>query len=331
MSVTQYKICVEKILPHHQDEYDNLKMQSNSESHFQKLHAAFITKKIWPQDSKIRIAFTESGNNIKRTSISSIEQSSKKSEIPLKIDPLQEVVDSMTIQEAVKKIVKERIIPIVGLDIDFVENINDANVKVSFDPEGGAWSLVGTDCLYEKGPTMNLGWFDVATTIHEFGHCMGMIHEHQNPSANPIEWNENAVYNWAKTTQGWDEQTTENNIINRYSISQINGSKFDPLSIMLYFFPAELTTNNQGTHENLRLSGYDVEYLSSIYPKSNMKPDQFYEEIYHQSLESAKKDSKLGDSSSSSKEGKSIWIGLIILLSVVILGLLIWKNSKKSL
>lgn len=326
--ITQTRICVERMLPHHEIELQNLKAQSNSTHHFQKLKAAFVTKKIWPQGSKIRIAFLETGNQVPRTSLSSIQASTKANGYTLEIDPLQKVVEDMSVQEAIKKIVRERIQPIVGLSIEFVDNVDAANVRISFDPNGGAWSLVGTDCLHEKsGATMNLGWFDVATTIHEFGHLLGMIHEHQNPAGNPIHWNDSKVLKWARSTQGWDDKTTETNIIDRYSINQINGSTFDPLSIMLYFFPADLTTNNQGTHQNLRLSGHDVEYISKIYPQSPKSPELFYKSVYGESLEEAKKESNIVDKGmlSGGKGSKNIWIGLVIIIGIVLLGFLIWK------
>ena len=36
----------------------------------------------------------------------------------------------------------------------------------------------------------------------------------------------------------WNEQKVRLNVINKYSVDQINGTMFDPDSIMLYFFPA---------------------------------------------------------------------------------------------
>ena len=112
---------------------------------------------------------------------------------------------------------------------------------------------------------MNFGWFDVATVMHEFGHVLGMIHEHQNPNGNQIPWNTEAVYDWGKRTQGWDQKTIYNNIIKPYNVDSINGSVYDPKSIMLYFFPPSLTLNNKGTEQNNILSFGDVIYLADVY------------------------------------------------------------------
>jgi len=55
---------------------------------------------------------------------------------------------------------------------------------------------------------------------------------------------------------------------------------FDPKSIMLYFFPASITINNKGTHQNLRLSKKDVKFLNKMYPNSRENPDSFLKKIY---------------------------------------------------
>ena len=61
-------------------------------------------------------------------------------------------------------------------------------------PSDGAWSYVGTDCrdIPLNEPTMNLGFLDGGTAAHEFGHAIGLAHEHQNP-AGGIQWNEEVV------------------------------------------------------------------------------------------------------------------------------------------
>jgi hypothetical protein len=41
--------------------------------------------------------------------------------------------------------------------------------------------------------TMNLGFFDKATVLHEFGHAIGLIHEHQSPFKGGFEWDKDEV------------------------------------------------------------------------------------------------------------------------------------------
>ena len=131
-----------------------------------------------------------------------------------------------------------------------------------------------------------------ATTMHEFGHMLGMVHEHQNPRGKSIQWDDAKVYEWAKATQGWSDQMTDINILDKYDVNSLNGSEFDPLSIMLYFFPASLTLNHVGTHQNLRLSGEDVLWISKMYPKDHGKsPENFYENVYNQDINESIKQS----------------------------------------
>ena len=66
----------------------------------------------------------------------------------------------------------------------------------------------------------------------------------------------------------WTEQQTRHNILEKYTADQINGTKFDPQSIMLYFFPPSWTTNGVGTEQNEELSVVDKAYIRSpaMYP-----------------------------------------------------------------
>jgi len=296
-----------------------------------KLRAAFYTKKLWPINSKIRIGFIENGDQIKRSNIP----------ISKEVDPLQETVGNMSVIQAIKKIVRERIKPLVNLDIEFVDNVNQANVRISFDPKVGSYSLVGTDHLHKKsGATMNFGWFDVPTIIHEFCHMLGMIHEHQNPRGEAIKWDDEAVFAWAKKTQGWSEKTTETNIIDKYSNNIINGSNFDPDSIMLYFFPASLTTDNVGTKQNLKFSAEDVLWISKMYPiKDGITPQEFYKKIYNQKLEDAVKESKKKAAQAEedkdkdkSVDYKSIGIGIGIVIGIlVVVFFLKWLLKERNI
>ncbi len=40
---------------------------------------------------------------------------------------------------------------------------------------------------------MNLGFVDRSTVLHEFGHSLGLIHEHQSPFKGGFEWNKDEV------------------------------------------------------------------------------------------------------------------------------------------
>ena len=117
---------------------------------------------------------------------------------------------------------------------------------------------------------MNLGFLDGGTAAHEFGHAIGLAHEHQNP-AGGIQWNEEVVIReLAGSPNFWDEATTRHNVLRKYQADQVNGTAFDPDSIMLYFFPASWTLNGIGTKANEVLSRLDKEFIASakMYPKT---------------------------------------------------------------
>ena len=158
-----------------------------------------------------------------------------------------------------------------NLTFDF-NNAADAEIRIAFDADDGAWSYIGTDnrAIPSNQPTMNLGFLDGGTAGHEFGHAIGMAHEHQNP-AGGIEWNEAVV---VKSLSGppnnWDEAMIRHNVLEKYRVDQIQGTKFDADSIMLYFFPGTWVKSGVGTHANEVLSAVDKAYIASAqaYPKS---------------------------------------------------------------
>jgi hypothetical protein len=158
-----------------------------------------------------------------------------------------------------------------NLNFDF-NNAPNAEIRIAFDSNDGAWSYIGTDnrSIPSNQPTMNLGFMDGGTAAHEFGHAIGLAHEHQNP-AGGIEWNEAVVLrSLAGPPNNWDEATIRHNVLNKYTVDQVKGTKFDPHSIMLYFFPGSWVKSGVGTHANDVISAMDKAFIASAeaYPKS---------------------------------------------------------------
>ncbi|KAJ9643566.1 hypothetical protein H2199_004245 [Coniosporium tulheliwenetii] len=119
---------------------------------------------------------------------------------------------------------------------------------------------------------MNYGWFNEDTSeqefsrtvIHEFGHALGCVHEHQSPNAF-IDWDRDAVYA-EFALQGWSSSDVDNNIFNRYTAAATEESLFDINSIMMYFFPGRLVKSNVGSPVNYVLSVTDKAMINTIYP-----------------------------------------------------------------
>jgi hypothetical protein len=146
-------------------------------------------------------------------------------------------------------------------------NASDAEIRITFDPNDGAWSNVGTDCrsVPLNQPTMNLGFMDGGTVAHEFGHAIGMGHEHQNP-AGGLQFDAAVVTrDLSGPPNRWTPEQIRFNVLEKYAVDQIRGTNFDPQSIMLYFFPARWTTNGIGTEANEVLSETDKTFIASTY------------------------------------------------------------------
>lgn len=117
---------------------------------------------------------------------------------------------------------------------------------------------------------MNLGFMEGGTAAHEFGHAIGLAHEHQNPKIG-IEWNEAKVFSeLSRPPNNWDAETIRHNVLNKYKVDQIKGAEFDPHSIMLYFFPDTWVKSGVGTKANSVLSALDQSFIAGAeaYPKT---------------------------------------------------------------
>ena len=101
--------------------------------------------------------------------------------------------------------------------------------------------------------------------LHEFGHSLGLIHEHSSPVAGSFFKDPELVYAYYQRTQGWDRAMVDQNVLTVYSRSQIsNLTQFDPDSIMLYQFPPEITS--RPTKVNYELSTLDKALIGELYP-----------------------------------------------------------------
>ena len=98
-------------------------------------------------------------------------------------------VGTKTQQDKVKKVVQEWE-SYVNLKFKYVSGRN-ATIRIAFEADEGSWSYIARDM--ETTPplerTMNFGWIttdpeitesDRGVILHEFGHSIGYLHEHQS-------------------------------------------------------------------------------------------------------------------------------------------------------
>jgi hypothetical protein len=162
----------------------------------------------------------------------------------------------------------------LGIGLSFVEvgDVTEAEIRIGCLRDNRSWSYVGTDNLTNRdlGRTMNFGWdltttWGKATAIHEIGHAIGLSHEHQNPKAG-IVWNEQQVYEYfSGQPNNWDHSTIYNNILRKLDVSEVEGSNWNPRSIMEYPFRPGLIISpkpydTKGIGENTTLSQADIEW-----------------------------------------------------------------------
>ncbi|HQU85233.1 MAG TPA: M12 family metallopeptidase [Pyrinomonadaceae bacterium] len=183
-----------------------------------------------------------------------------------------------------------------NVDFVFVDS-GAADIRISFQTEKGAsWSLVGKTSqnwsvrkrngaseTYQNsdGTSMNFGWFDNntsdnefrRTTLHEFGHALGLLHEHQNMNRD-FEWNKPVVLNYYMNELGWSRDQVENQVFYRYgNNTEYSNKAYDKFSIMHYSIDPSFTKNGIGVGSNTNISAGDKALIAEMYPFNNVKSD----------------------------------------------------------
>ena len=203
--------------------------------------AALITGAKWPKGSTIEISFLDGS------------------------DALRETVRRHAAAWLEDKTVRLR--------FAFRKDTTNTPIRISF-ANAGSWSTIGTTCRQVPAakPTMNFGWLDGASEaeangviLHEFGHAIGLIHEHQSPDE-AIKWNKDAVYHdLAGPPNNWSKDVIDFNMFTPYSKKETNFTKLDPQSIMMYPLPSSWTLDGFSVGVNSSLSPTDKRFVRAQY------------------------------------------------------------------
>lgn len=163
-----------------------------------------------------------------------------------------------------------------NLKFEKVADPEQADIRVAFDRNAGSWSYVGKKALdiQKRTPTMNLGWVSESTAeksfasvvLHEFGHAIGLLHEHNHPQAN-LKWKKDVVYaDLMGPPNNWSKKTIDFNVFESYPESRVVCSEdMDRVSIMIYTIPARWLDGQPGIMPSDHLSEDDIKFIRQQY------------------------------------------------------------------
>ncbi len=153
-----------------------------------------------------------------------------------------------------------------------------AEIRIAFSRGLTSVTRIGTNALgVPPGmPTMSLAVsleLDAMElnriVLHEFGHALGLGHEHQSPTAKDgIKWKLQppGVYDYFWDNMRWDRTTVDQQVLAAYSKSYcITTDTFDPRSIMMYRIPPDIVTDGREVAWNNQLSPMDIDFIGRIY------------------------------------------------------------------
>ena len=196
------QMCFERILPSDQHFFERnlVKLPKDTDPDLMPLHAVGFVKKLW-RKKDLNIYFLQ----IHRQEAKILEWASEWSKY-------------------------------CAVQFHKIDTPIGSDIRVNFNQKG-SWSYIGTDAtqIPLESFTMNLGFIDKGTVLHEFGHALGLIHEHQSPFRGGFEWNkEEVIRSLSGPPNYWDKERIEHNIFKRYKKRRLRGTKYDTKSIMHY-------------------------------------------------------------------------------------------------
>jgi Astacin (Peptidase family M12A) len=163
-----------------------------------------------------------------------------------------------------------------SIDVFFTfDPAKPSDIRIAFDSGNGNWSALGIDSKvagYQGRPTMNLanrdgsGALEEATILHEFGHALGLYHEHQHPQIT-LQWNEATVIaDLGGPPNNWKADKARSQVLTRLSPRAKVFGAYDHTSIMHYDIPPTWHVGAFQIGPNKSLSPEDVARSKVLYP-----------------------------------------------------------------
>ncbi|AZE93397.1 hypothetical protein C4J95_1271 [Pseudomonas orientalis] len=162
--------------------------------------------------------------------------------------------------------------PHTNLYFKFTDRPNGDIRIVAKNDTDNAWSMIGTAAkkIPLSEPTMSIGFkrtpTDLAATIqHEFGHALGLRHEHQHPDRT-LDLNKPNIHQEYES-QGLFAYNADEEVIQTPPRIQVKASPYDQKSIMHYGFKASDLQSGPPIPRPTQISGEDEHFMQSLYPQ----------------------------------------------------------------
>jgi len=151
----------------------------------------------------------------------------------------------------------------------------DADVRITTGPDG-YWSYLGTDIhqIPTDEPTMCLEAFTADTpeseyrrvVRHETGHTLGFVHEHMRREL-VAQIDPARAYRYLARTQGWDQQTVDEQVLTPLDDRSIMATPPDQTSVMCYQLPGSITYTGQPIIGGTDINPTDRAFANKVYPR----------------------------------------------------------------
>lgn len=174
-------------------------------------------------------------------------------------------------------------LPYINLKFEFLEIDEEdlynseeflGDIRINFQPlfNNSGSSKIGTDALTGSphDASMYLGadfssphyeW----TVTHEFGHALGLYHEHQHPDAN-IPWDLEKTYDHYARAVGFSRQDVDTNVLPLERVPDRTYTPYDRQSVMHYDVLNALTIGDWQQTASRRISEGDIALIKKAYP-----------------------------------------------------------------
>ena len=160
----------------------------------------------------------------------------------------------------------------VSLKLETTNTKKESHIRVYIGGDKNL-SLVGTQSMsptVSGQPTLWVSNVTDSIVLHEFGHALGLVHEHFHSDL-PFTWNKEAVYkDLGEFPNQWKPDYIDRHVFKidpekKLPLDEEVTEEFDPLSVMMYTVKASWTIEKKSFMPGRKLSNLDIETILTLY------------------------------------------------------------------